>query len=74
MNHLNKKAYPISDHYIYYEEEDLFTVIEILFDHICYYDYNKEEFIRNEPKNEFATHINNLLKRYTIGVMVYRGV
>lgn len=68
MNHLDKDdVYPIWEHYEYYEEVEIFTVIEILFDHICSYDYREEKFMIEEHKLEFATHINNLLKRYKSG-------
>lgn len=58
---------PILDNYEYYKEAELFTIIEILYDHIGYYDFEKDQVIMEEPKNEFATHINNLLKRYDNG-------
>ncbi|MGM0867351.1 MAG: hypothetical protein ACQEWF_22030 [Bacillota bacterium] len=68
MNHLNKdEVYPIWEYYEYYKEEDLFTVIEILFDNIGSYDYKEGIFVRDEHKKEFAMHINNLLKRYKSG-------
>lgn len=68
MNHLNSTdVLPIADNYIYYKEEELFTIIEILYNHIGYYNYKKDQLITEEPKNEFATYINNLLKRYNNG-------
>ncbi|WP_339221829.1 hypothetical protein [Paenibacillus sp. FSL W7-1332] len=68
INHLNSTdILPILDNYEYYKEAELFTIIEILYDHIGYYDFEKDQVIMEEPKNEFATHINNLLKRYDNG-------
>jgi hypothetical protein len=65
--HLKKDdVYPILEYYEYYKE-DLFTVIEILFNYICFYDYKRDQFIKEEPQKEFATHINNLLKFYKGG-------
>lgn len=60
----SKKVYPI---YEYYNEETLFTVIEILYDHIGYYDYELQELITKEPQEEFCEHINNILKLYKDG-------
>ncbi|QHS24337.1 hypothetical protein GWK91_16265 [Virgibacillus sp. MSP4-1] len=68
INHLNRdKVYPIWEYYDTYKEEELFTVIEILYDHIGVYDHKKGTFISDEYKKEFAEHINNLLKRYKSG-------
>lgn len=68
MNHLNKSdVYPIWEYYDTYNEADLFTVIEILYDNISSYDYKVGNFIKDDYKKEFAIHINNLLKRYKSG-------
>ncbi|WP_407272045.1 hypothetical protein [Radiobacillus sp. PE A8.2] len=68
INHLNRdKVYPIWEYFDSYKEEELFTVIEILYDHIGVYDHKKGTFISDEYKKEFAEHINNLLKRYKSG-------
>lgn len=63
----SKKGYPIYEYYEYYNEETLFTVIEILYDHIGYYDYEMQELITKEPQKEFCEHINNILKLYKNG-------
>ena len=63
----NKKVYPIYEYYEYYNEEILFTVIEILYDHIAYYDYNLKPLITEDPKKEFGELINNTLKFYGKG-------
>ncbi|RFU70033.1 hypothetical protein [Bacillus sp. V59.32b] len=68
INHLNKNnVYPIWENYESYKEEELFTIIEILYDHIGAYNYKDNTFIKDEHRKEFATHINNLLKRYKKG-------
>lgn len=68
MNHLNTdRVYPIWKYYKNYSEEELFTVIEILYDHIGKYDYDKETIVKEKYKNEFSMQINNLLKRYSKG-------
>lgn len=68
INHLNKdNVYPIWEHYESYSEEDLFTVIEILYDNIGSFDYKERAFVKDEHKREFALHINNLLKLYKSG-------
>ncbi len=50
----SKKVYPIWEYYEYYNEETLFTVIEILYDHIAYYDYEIYELVKDEPQKELA--------------------
>ncbi|WP_445489829.1 hypothetical protein [Niallia sp. 03133] len=68
LNHLNKdEIYPFWEYYESYSEEELFTVIEILYNHICSYNYSEGTFIEEKYKQEFAMHINNLLKRYKNG-------
>ena len=63
----SKTVYPIYEYYESYQEETLFTVIEILYDHIAYYDYEADELIKEEPKKEFCEQINNILKLYKKG-------
>jgi hypothetical protein len=68
ITHLeNNNVLPIYDNHEYFTEEQLFSIIEIFYDHIAYYDYQKEILVKEAPKIEFATHINNLLKRYNTG-------
>lgn len=50
-----------------YDEVTLFTMIEILYDHIAFYDYEKEEIQKEEPRREYVEHINNLLRAYKDG-------
>lgn len=59
--------YPIHKNYIYYSEEELFTLIEILYKHIGFYDFGNDKFEKREHQEEFTTLINNLLKRYKNG-------
>lgn len=68
INHLHSnEVYPIWEHYEYYTEEIVFTVIEILYDHIAVYDYQKNGLNRVEPRKEFSEQINNILKLYKSG-------
>lgn len=59
--------WPIEDAYLSYSENDLFTVMEILYDHIGVYNSatNKVECV--QLQTEYAEHINNLLKCYGDG-------
>ncbi len=63
----NKCVWPIYEYAQYYSEKVLFTVIEILFDHIAVYDYKKSQLNKSGPQTEFAQHINNILKMYNGG-------
>lgn len=63
----SKKVYPIHEYYEYYNEETLFTVIEILYDHIAFYDYEIQELISIGPRKEFCEQINNILRLYKDG-------
>lgn len=68
INHLRSgEVYPIRMYHESYSENQLFTVIEILYDHICVYDYKQKMLDKSNPKEEFATHINNLLRFYKGG-------
>lgn len=68
LTNLNSEyIYPISDFYEDYSEEELFTVIEILYDKIAIYNYNTEQLETDEIKKQFATQINNILKFYNGG-------
>lgn len=68
MNHLRRKqVYPIWEYYEYYSKEELFTVIEILYDKIALYDYEKNVLEQDRVKEEFATNINNILQFYDGG-------
>ena len=73
--HLGKdQMWPVEDHILRYSEEDIFTAIEIYYANIakCEWVENDEGdwgwFIDNEqPKQEFATYVNNILKLYKEG-------
>jgi len=45
----------------------LFTVIEILYDHIAKYDYRESKPDKEGAQAEFAEHINDLLRAYKDG-------
>ncbi len=63
----NKKAWPIWEYIEKYDEKTLFSVIEILYDHIGLYNYTTAKFEKDEQKKEFAEHINNILRAYKEG-------
>lgn len=68
VNHLqSNQVYPIFEYCEYYSEETLFTVIEILYDHIATYDYKRDVLNEDEPRQEFSEHINNILRLYKNG-------
>ncbi|MBS6043466.1 MAG: hypothetical protein KIA08_12325, partial [Clostridium baratii] len=74
LKHLKSECvYPIFEHCECYTEVQLFTVIEILYDKIGYYDYNKGEFVAEEPRQEFLEHINSILKIYDDGYMLEKA-
>ncbi len=61
------EVWPIYSNIDDYDEVTLFTVIEILYDHIADYNYEREEVIKETPRKEYAEYINNLLKAYEDG-------
>lgn len=68
LNHLqDSQIWPIYEYAPDYTNDILFTVIEILYDHIAFYDYENEELIKEKPRSEFAEYINNILKMYGDG-------
>jgi hypothetical protein len=67
--------WPINDKYRQYTEEDLFDIIELLYDHISkpthgkYHDWNEcgwhyDKFDRDLGQEEFRIRINEILKDY----------
>lgn len=67
LKHLNStRYYPIWEHYTRYGEDELFTVIEILYNNICEYNYDVER-LDYRVRKEFAIQINNILKFYNGG-------
>ena len=67
LNLQSKKVWPIWEYGGNYDEATLFSVIEILYDHIGIYNYQTDEFEYNKLREEFAEKINNILKAYKIG-------
>lgn len=72
------KLWPMKDHYSNYDEDDVFTLIEFLYDHIskpnektyhswdnCGYHYSN--FDRDEGRKEFRERMNLPLRRYGQG-------
>lgn len=71
MNHLHSnEIWPIKRFIEDYDETIIFTVIEILHEHIGKYDNFREEVLKEEPREKFRTHINNILKLYNDGYML----
>ncbi len=62
-----KKVFPIDDYYEKYDESTLFSIIEILYDHIGIYDYYSHSIKREVLKDEYSTIVNNFLKLYSEG-------
>lgn len=63
----SKEIWPIWQYLEDYNEATLFTVIEILYDHIGIYNYETDEFESELPKREFSEQINNILRAYDKG-------
>lgn len=63
----SKKVWPIWEYIEEYDEATLFSVIEILYDHISIYNYHTEEIECELPRKEFAEQINNVLRAYNNG-------
>lgn len=61
------KVYPIEEYYERYKKETLFSVIEILYDCIAYYNFEEHILIRDAPRKEYCEHINNILRFYENG-------
>lgn len=68
MNQLNDSdCFPINRQYMYYAEEQLFTIIEMLNAHIAIYDHTSRKTVKKEPQKEFNEYINSILKLYKNG-------
>ncbi len=68
LKHLNSEdIYPINMHCNEYSEEELFTVIEILYDNIAIYNSDQNCLETESIRKEFAIEINNILKFYAGG-------
>lgn len=74
LNHLNsRQIIPIEDNYQNYSEEELFTIIEVIYDKIGTYNFSTMSFEQNEAKEEFVYYINNILKLYSDGYMIEKN-
>ena len=62
-----KDVWPIDDEYSTYSENTLFSVMEIIYDHIGVYNSEINKIDRADLQVEYAEHINNLLKFYSEG-------
>ncbi len=62
----DSEVWPITTYMENYDENILFSVIEILFDHIAEYDYLTDK-IKDDVKQEFAEQINNIIRAYKDG-------
>lgn len=67
VNVQDVQVWPIYEYVDYYDEKTLFTVIEILYDHIAKYEYAEHEPDKKTAQSEFAEHINNILRAYKDG-------
>ena len=63
----DKEGWPIGHYLEEYDEQTLFSVIEILYDHIGIYNYKTDEYENETQKVEFAEQINNILRAYKEG-------
>lgn len=74
LKHLrDSKIYPIEDYYRRYIQVELFTVIEILHNHIARYDIQILEYERDSVQKEFREHINSILRFYDEGYFINRN-
>ncbi len=62
-----KNVWPILEYLEDYDEAILFSVIEILYDHIAIYNEDTKKIEREIPKKEFVEQINNVLRAYKDG-------
>lgn len=63
----NSEVLPIHQHYQEYTEEIVFSIIEILYDHISIFDYKSKKIDKELPQLEYAEQINNILRFYGEG-------
>lgn len=71
MRHLNSnEIWPIESNAMNYNEVELFTVIEILYNHIGIYNYDEVKVVKDFAREQFRTQINNVLKLYEDGYMI----
>lgn len=63
----DRNTWPIDEKYTSYDEKTMFTIIEILYDHIGIYDMECQTFENSEWKKQFVEKVNGFLKFYSSG-------
>lgn len=63
----SKEIWPINYNYENYDDATLFSVIEIMYDYIGKWDFDKGELLTEDPRKEYAEQVNNILKAYKEG-------
>lgn len=63
----DSQVWPVVEFGEYYDEATLFSVMEILYDHIARYDYQNEKIEKEVVQRDYLEHINNILKAYKTG-------
>ncbi|EAW7076517.1 hypothetical protein NUA22_002752 [Listeria monocytogenes] len=66
----DSKFKDIENTYKDYTEEQLFTMIEIIYDHLAIYNFEDEEIVSEEVKKTFSKDINAILKNYKEGYIL----
>lgn len=63
----SKQVWPVCEYIEYYDEVTLFSVIEILYDHIAKFNYDESKIETDKAKAEYTEMLNNLLRAYKTG-------
>ena len=61
------RIYPIDENYKHFDESTIFSIIEILYDYVGIYNFEIDEFEREESRKEYCELFNNILKFYGDG-------
>lgn len=67
VNLQSQDVWPIFEFAEGYDESTLFTVIEILYDHVGIYNYETDKFEKELVRQEYSEMINNALAMYKEG-------
>lgn len=65
LNHTS--IWPIYEYVDNYDEATLFSVIEIMYDHIGKYNFQTEKIEKDQAKKEYAAFVNAILRFYNNG-------